>query len=110
MGIYWRSGNNDYGSEIGIDSTGFETFKKDPMSSFAREIVQNSIDARRKDKTKVKIEFSVFDLATKDIPDVNTLISGLHMVRKNWQNKKNTKENDLNRMNEMADLIKSKSI
>lgn len=41
----WRFPDNNYTSENGLDTSDMEMFKKDPVSSLAREICQNSIDA-----------------------------------------------------------------
>lgn len=42
----WRSPNNDYGPEVGLDNGDVETFKKEPEEALARETGQNSNDAR----------------------------------------------------------------
>ncbi len=50
----WRFVGNNYATETGLDTADMETFKKDPISSLAREICQNSIDARAgKDKVVI---------------------------------------------------------
>ena len=41
----WRFPDNNYTSENGLDTSDMEMFKMDPVSSLAREICQNSIDA-----------------------------------------------------------------
>ena len=38
----WRSPNNDYGPEVGLDNGDVETFKKEPEEALARETGQNS--------------------------------------------------------------------
>ena len=43
----WKFIENGYGNESSLDSTDVETFKKDPIASIARELCQNSVDARR---------------------------------------------------------------
>ena len=45
---------------------------KDPVSSLAREICQNSIDAADGNKP-VKVEFRLFQIARKKIPGINDL-------------------------------------
>ena len=55
----WRTPSNDYGAEVGLDSGDLETFKRDPISSLARETGQNAIDANRLDQT-TKITYSMF--------------------------------------------------
>lgn len=108
MSNIWRVGHNSSGSEQSLDTGNLETFKKEPMASFAREIVQNSIDAKRADKEKVVVEFKLFDVEKNKIPDHNTLKSGLFFVLENWRKK--AKENDLRRMNEMYQLFDNETI
>lgn len=65
----WRFPDNSYTYENGLDTSDMETFKKDPVSSLAREICQNSIDAAFGAKP-VKIEFSLFEVARNEIPGI----------------------------------------
>ena len=53
----WRFPGNNHTDEKGLNTTDMETFMKDPMSSLAREICQNSIDARIEGQT-ARIEFN----------------------------------------------------
>lgn len=110
MDKIWRVNDNGFASERSIDPSHLETFKKDPLSSFAREIVQNSIDAKREDREKVIVEFKPFVLNQSDLPDRHTLINGFYNVLENWKSKTKTKENDLRRMREMYDLVKQEKI
>lgn len=67
--IKWRFPSNSYASVTGLDTADLETFKKDAISSLAREIAQNSIDARRKELNKpVRVEFKKFEILKNDIP------------------------------------------
>lgn len=60
------------GGQIYAFSTGAaENFKKNPMNSFGREIVQNSIDASNSDEEAVRVEFRTETIKTMDIPGVN---------------------------------------
>ena len=68
----WRFPDNNYTSENGLDTSDMEMFKKDPVSSLAREICQNSIDAALGEKP-VRIEFSLFRVAREEIPGINEL-------------------------------------
>ena len=62
----WKFIENGNGPEYSLDSTDVETFKKDPIASIARELCQNSIDARKGEKP-VMVEFKSFYLNTKDL-------------------------------------------
>lgn len=63
----WRFPDNNYTSENGLDTSDMEMFKKDPVSSLAREICQNSIDAAFGEKP-VRVEFSLFQVARGSFP------------------------------------------
>lgn len=68
----WKFIENGYGNESSLDSTDVETFKKDPIASIARELCQNSIDARKAEKPVI-VEFKSFYLNTKDLPGIYEL-------------------------------------
>ena len=68
----WRFPDNNYTSENGLDTSDMEMFKKDPVSSLAREICQNSIDAAFGEKP-VRVEFSLFQLAREEVPGIDDL-------------------------------------
>ena len=68
----WRFPDNNYTSENGLDTSDMEMFKKDPVSSLAREICQNSIDASYGEKP-VRVEFSLFQIAREAIPGIYDL-------------------------------------
>lgn len=60
----WSFPRLDGGSSEGLNDAGVETFKNDIYESLAKEIIQNSVDARL-DKTKpviIKFEQSKFDI------------------------------------------------
>lgn len=46
MSIDWNFPGNNFGTLSGIGEAGIETFKGSPCRSLAREICQNSLDAR----------------------------------------------------------------
>lgn len=57
----------------GLNDSGVETFKGDTISSLAREICQNSLDAAipRTDASEpgpVEVEFALFEMPTADFP------------------------------------------
>lgn len=68
----WRFPDNRYTNENGLDTSDMEMFKKDPVSSLAREICQNSIDAAFGDKP-VRVEFSLFQIAREEVPGIDDL-------------------------------------
>ena len=64
----WNFPSNNYAQVTGITESGVETFRGQPLSSLAREICQNSIDATKKGEV-TRIEFKHFQLNPKQIPD-----------------------------------------
>lgn len=79
----WKFIENGYGNESSLDSTDVETFKKDPIASIARELCQNSIDAR-KEKGPVMVEFKSFSLNTKDLPGILELKNEMILCRDSY--------------------------
>lgn len=63
------NGNADMNS---VESTDTESFQKVPIDSLARELTQNSLDARVGEKPAV-IEFKTFTMRTIDIPGIKEL-------------------------------------
>lgn len=78
----WNFPSNSYGRVNGFDTTEMETFKKDPVAHFAREICQNSIDARQKNSCKpVRIEFKAFTIHNTHVPGLLALKSEMNKCR-----------------------------
>lgn len=73
----WRFPDNNYTCESGLDTSDMETFKKDPISSLAREVCQNSIDAPSGD-APVRVEFSLFEMNHNAIPGYSELSKQIH--------------------------------
>ena len=64
-----KNGNGDMNS---IESTDTESFQRVPIDSLARELTQNSLDARVGEHA-AKIEFRTFKMKVKDIPGIDDL-------------------------------------
>ena len=64
-----KNGNADMNS---VESTDTESFQKVPIDSLARELTQNSLDARAGEKPAI-IEFKTFTMRTSDIPGIKDL-------------------------------------
>lgn len=90
MANSWIFPSNNFGTIKGINEAGIETFKGSPFRSLAKEICQNSMDARRDVKKPVIVEFSSFSIANKDIPDFNRLHSAVLSCLKFWTDNKKT--------------------
>lgn len=72
MNNFWNFIGNNFGQETGLNAPGLEMFKTDPISSLAREICQNSIDASI-NKEKVVVKFKPFTIKREQIPEIETL-------------------------------------
>jgi len=68
----WRFPDNNFTNENGLDTSDMEMFKKDPVSSLAREICQNSIDAAA-GELPVRVEFNMFSINREDVPGIEDL-------------------------------------
>ena len=66
--LKWRFPAANHGEKKGISSGDAEAFRKFPYQAFAREILQNSIDARYSDEEPTRVEFSSFEIKKEDIP------------------------------------------
>ena len=78
----WRFPDNNHTRVYGFDTTDMETFKKDPVAHFAREICQNSIDAHKKGSSNpVRIEFRSFIMHNSCVPDLFALKTEMNMCR-----------------------------
>ena len=65
----WRFPTTFDGGGLGFNDGGTQLFKDDRIQSLAREVCQNSIDARHKNSDDpVEVEFSVFKLKKDDFP------------------------------------------
>lgn len=79
----WIFADNGGGEESGFHHAGVETFKG-RQQSLAREIIQNSLDARVDPNKPVKVRFEVVQLKRKSIPDVDSLTSTFKQCAKYW--------------------------
>lgn len=105
--IKWRFPGNGYTADAGLDTADMETFKKDAISSLARELCQNSIDAKDENvQGAVRIEFNSFEIDSTLIPGRNELIKQIKACQLTWEtNKKISKQ-----LAEMYDHITMETI
>ena len=104
--IGWNFPSNDNGCVNGVSEAGIETFKGDVFKSLAKEICQNSLDARLDDDKPVRIEFYLSNIDIEDIPDFERLQEVFVLSKNYWEDNKkanNFYENALK-------IIKSKKI
>ena len=105
--IKWRFPGNNYTADNGLDTADMETFKKDAISSLAREVCQNSIDAKNPElNAPVKLEFHSFQVDKNSIPDRQDIESQIDACIDTWtQNKKISGQ-----LNAMATQVKKDRI
>lgn len=68
MTFGWNFLPYNYGRRRGISDSGVETFRGDRYRHLAKEICQNSLDAKNKGKEPVKIDFQHIEIEKEDIP------------------------------------------
>ncbi|MDE6414430.1 MAG: hypothetical protein K2K48_03360 [Anaeroplasmataceae bacterium] len=103
----WRFPGNGYTQDQGLDTSDMETFKKDPIASLARELCQNSIDARRQNaKGPVRIEFKSFSIKRGDIPQVELIEKQILACKETWSTNKKISD----QLEKMIEQIKKEKI
>ena len=88
MKIGWNFPSNDNGCVNGVSEAGIETFRGDVFKSLAKEICQNSLDARLDDNKPVRIEFYLSNIDIQDIPDFERLQEVFILSKKYWEDNK----------------------
>ena len=88
MNINWNFPESNYSQRFGISEAGIETFRGSLFGSLAKEICQNSLDARLNFSEPVTVEFSKFDIKTEDIPGYETLNNALNSCLNSSSDKK----------------------
>ncbi|EEY35458.1 hypothetical protein, partial [Pseudoleptotrichia goodfellowii] len=77
MSINWNFPESNYSQRMGISEAGIETFRGSLFGSLAKEICQNSLDARLNFSEPVTVEFSKFNIKTDSIPGYSELNEAL---------------------------------
>lgn len=91
MAIGWNFPPSNHGTLNGIGEAGIETFKGTPYKSLAREICQNSLDAKDGSGKPVIVEFSCSQEDTSSFRDYKTLDSAIESCLTFWKSNKNKK-------------------
>lgn len=108
--ISWNFPGSGFTRINGLDTPDMETFKKDPISSLAREICQNSLDARIVADVPAKVVFSTFKLKTNNIPGKDELMFAINQSLKYWSNNKLKNESIIKRLEGMINLMNQEDI
>lgn len=78
MNIDWNFPESNYSQRYGISEAGIETYRGSIFASLAKEVCQNSLDARLDFSKPVTVEFSKFQVRTKNIPGYSKLNDALN--------------------------------
>ena len=73
MANRWSFPKNSGGEFDGWKDAGIEHFSGEPYSTLAREVIQNSLDARANRKRPVRVFFDLLKVPVRDFPDRNGL-------------------------------------
>ncbi|WP_274649016.1 hypothetical protein [Paenibacillus humicola] len=91
--ISWSFPSNNYGQVTGLNDAGIETFRGNPLDSLAREINQNSCDAKdTRNNGPVEVHFKLIDVPTEFFPGKDSFINILHSCKKYWHDNVKTKQ------------------
>lgn len=93
MNIGWHFPESGGGVYDGFNDSGIETFAGNRFQSLAREVLQNSLDAKdaKAGDGKVTVEFDVFRIAGDDFPGRETLIGAVQNCSKSPAVRDNSK-------------------
>ncbi|MEC0269719.1 hypothetical protein [Paenibacillus anseongense] len=84
--IQWNFPPNNYGQVTGLNDAGIETFKGNPWVSLAREINQNSCDAKGDDISRpVEVHFTLEQIPVEQFPGREEFIQTLHLCSDYWK-------------------------
>ena len=81
----WIFAKNDGGRDSGFHDAGVETYRGDFDRYLARELIQNSLDARLDPNKPVHVKFELLDLETAKVPDFTTLTATFARCAEYWQ-------------------------
>ena len=98
------------GDRSGINDSGIETFRGQIVSYLAREICQNSLDAKLPDEEKVIVEFEEFKLKKDEFPGIDDLIDAFERSLKFWGQEKNVVKPAINFFKKGLEILDSEEI
>lgn len=80
--VGWNFPPNADGEDEDLNNPGIESFKNTPLTSLAREICQNSLDARHPEAmAPVEVHFEVVDIQVSDFPGIDDFRSILGLCK-----------------------------
>jgi hypothetical protein len=88
----WNFPANDDGQENGLNDPGIETFKDHPLSSLAREVLQNSSDAADGSNKPVQVHFEKLEIPTSEFPGFSDFKRMLQACAEYWKGSRSTEK------------------
>src|SRR5438874_4991958 len=86
--LSWTFAKNEGGRDSGLHDAGVETFKGNFDRYLAREMIQNSLDARHDPNKPVFVKFELLQLSRSDVPDMDGLKGTLARCAEYWSHDK----------------------
>ena len=84
MNVIWNFPHANHGQNQGSNEPGMEPFSYEPLNNLAREIVQNSLDARV-GKEPVVVEFHKFSIPTTSFPGIESLFNHVLLTQQEYR-------------------------
>ena len=81
----WFFPSRGYGELEGFSNPGLEMFKGEPIRAMAREVCQNSLDAKQDNDEPLRLEFQRYYMKTADFPGIIEMREVLKNCRDFWQ-------------------------
>lgn len=88
---HWLFPEDNLGRWRGLNNGDAEHFRKSPITSLAREIIQNSLDASDRDGEPVSVSFELLDIPIDEFPDAKNLLQKLNNAVSNQNQDNRTK-------------------
>ena len=81
----WFFPSRGYGELEGFSNPGLEMFKGEPIRAMAREVCQNSLDAKLNNEKPLRLEFQRYFIKTADFPGIIEMRNVLNKCREFWK-------------------------
>lgn len=91
--INWNFPPNNYGQVTGLNDAGIETFRGNPLDSLAREINQNSSDAKDESNScPVEVHFNLLYVPSEHFPGKDKFVGILNSCSEYWKDNAKTEQ------------------
>lgn len=90
----WFFPSRGYGALEGYSNPGLEMFKGEPIRAMAREVCQNSLDAKKNNNQPLRIEFERIFMKVSDFPGMDDMREVLEKCKCFWAHQNDGKTNE----------------